>query len=596
VKIRTSIFVELCLAFIIFLLAIFIHIRYEKRQLLLFIQEKRQEQEAAFDKIVQLKGDSLDTYALDYSYWDEMVAFVKTGNLRWAEANIDSSLSTFKVDGSMIYNTEGLLRYKVFSQNKELLGGLSFSLQEIKDMFRKSPFCHFFTMTPLGLAEIRAAMIHPTSDLERKGEPKGYFFAVKLWDGVYLSQLSYLIKGKILVVSPEKRYALFNATPPEGVVAFVMGLSSWDNKPVAYLDVKVESEAIRSFNRQMRQRYSIIISVLLFFSGMVFILYIFWVYYPLRSISWALNAENEDFIARLQDRNDEFGDIARMIGESFKRKKILMKEIEERKVAEEKLKEAYFKLRETQDQLVQAEKLNAVGQLASGVAHEVKNPLAIIIQAVDYLEGKTSVACQEALQMIKNNIKRADNIVRTLLDFSRKTELNISPEDINSIIENTLILIQHPVKPSNIEIIRELNRGVSRVLVDKNKMEQVLVNIFLNAIRALPSGGKIFIRTYEAEFKKPAGSILDNFKPGEKIIVVEIEDTGEGISEENLGKVFEPFFTTWGSQGGIGLGLSVISNIINMHKGLIEIKSRQGAGTKVLITLKTEEGAADGKK
>jgi two-component system NtrC family sensor kinase len=571
--------------------------RYEKRQLLLFIQEKKQEQEAAFDKIIQLKGDSLNTYALDYSYWDEMVTFVKIGNLEWAKANIDSSLPTFKVDGAMIYNTEGLLRYKVFSQNRDALGDLSFSLQEIKEMFSKSQFCHFFTMTPLGLTEIRAATINPTSDLERKGEPKGYFFAVKLWDNVYLSQLSYLTKSKISLVSPEKRYALVNITPVEGVIAFARGLNNWDNKPLVYLEVRVESEATRSFNRQMKQRYSIIIPVLLFFSGMVFVLYIFWVYYPLRSISWALNAENDDFISKLRDRNDEFGDIARMIGESFKRKKILVKEIEERKMAEERLKEAYFKLKETQNQLIQAEKLNAVGQLASGVAHEVKNPLAIIIQAVDYLEGKTSAACQEALQMIKNNIKRADNIVRTLLDFSRKSDLlDVSLEDINSIIENTLVLIQHSAAPNNIEIIREFNRGISRVLVDKNKMEQVFVNIFLNAIQAMPAGGKIFIRTYEAEFKKPVENILNTFKPGEKTIVIEIEDTGEGISEENLEKVFDPFFTTWGLKGGAGLGLSVTNNIINMHKGLIEIKSRQGEGTKVIITLKVEGGSRDGKK
>jgi signal transduction histidine kinase len=249
----------------------------------------------------------------------------------------------------------------------------------------------------------------------------------------------------------------------------------------------------------------------------------------------------------------------------------------------------------TQGQLIQDEKLNAVEQLASGVAHEVKNPLAIIMQSADYLADNLPAEHKDILLMITNNVKRVDNIIRALVEFSRVIKLNIIPEDINLIIESSLILIQQQTDFENIKITKELQTGLPKVLVDNNKMEQVLVNIFLNAIQAMPRGGNLFIRTYITEFNTLGDRIGrrsgDVFKIGEKAVVIEIEDTGVGISEENLKKAFDPFFTTKGPKGGVGLGLSVSKNIITMHKGLIEIKSKVGQGTKVSITLKVGGGA-----
>lgn len=257
------------------------------------------------------------------------------------------------------------------------------------------------------------------------------------------------------------------------------------------------------------------------------------------------------------------------------------------------MEKAYKNLKEMQDMLIQAEKMNAVGRLASGVAHEVKNPLGIIKQGLDYLEGKLSPSeknISEIMGIIKDNIKRADDIVNTLVDFSRASKLEKRPEDINSILESSLILIQHRAMLENIKITRELGKDLPNISVDKSKMEQVFINIFLNAIQAMPGGGNLFLRTYQARLGEPksgAGSRgEDYFSAGEKALIIEIEDTGIGIPEENLKKVFDPFFTTKETGQGTGLGLSVTENILTMHKGLIEIKSSPGKGTKVIITLK----------
>lgn len=266
-------------------------------------------------------------------------------------------------------------------------------------------------------------------------------------------------------------------------------------------------------------------------------------------------------------------------------------ELEKQKALE--LKEAYEKQQELQDALIQAEKINAIGRLASGVAHEVKNPLGIIKQSAEYLEGKlvpTEKNAPQALRMIRDNIERADNIIRVLLDFSRVTKLEKKPEDINSILENSLILIEHKASNSKITINRQMGKDLPKVLVDKSKMEQVFINLLFNAIQAMPEGGDLFLRTYQLWLDKPKNymgvSSEARFEPGDNVAVVEIEDTGIGISPENLKKVFEPFFTTKEPGQGTGLGLSITTNILNMHGGCIEMESQEGKGTKVTVSLK----------
>lgn len=328
---------------------------------------------------------------------------------------------------------------------------------------------------------------------------------------------------------------------------------------------------------------------------------------PILKISQlSMRVAQGDFEGRISRfSNDEIG----ILGESFNKMTLnlqtsignLNKEIAERKKVESELKEAYANLKDAQDQLIQSEKFNAVGRLASGVAHEVKNPLGIIKQSAEYLEGKllpSEKNAPGALQMIHDNIKRADTIIRVLLDFSRASKLEKKPEDINSILESSLVLIQHSPMLENIKIIRELGKDLPDVLVDKSKMEQVFINILLNAVQAMPEGGNLFLRTYRSrlnELKNGMGASGENyFKPGEEVLMIEIEDTGVGITGEDLKKVFDPFFTTKEPGQGTGLGLSVSKNILAMHKGLIEIESREGKGTKVIITLRIAGGGGNG--
>lgn len=272
---------------------------------------------------------------------------------------------------------------------------------------------------------------------------------------------------------------------------------------------------------------------------------------------------------------------------------LLQQEIAERKRAEKKLQMAYTELRETQNELIQAEKLKVIGGLASGVAHEVKNPLAMILLGVDYLKKKIQPGDEKlstTLKHMEDAIHRADGIVRGLLDFASLSKLDIARENLNSAVENSLRLVKIQLDQHRIQIISDLGEDIPDVKIDKNRIEQVFVNLFMNAINAMREGGGLTVRTYAKELTEPGNDVGrrrgDLFELGETVVIAEIEDNGPGIPKDILDKIFDPFFTTRRSNGGTGLGLSVVRNIIKMHNGKIEIENRKEGGVKITVIFK----------
>lgn len=249
------------------------------------------------------------------------------------------------------------------------------------------------------------------------------------------------------------------------------------------------------------------------------------------------------------------------------------------KKTEEALQKAYTQLKEIQYQLIQAAKMEVVGGLASGVAHEVKNPLAIILQGVEYLAQKIGSSDENnymTLQRMKGAVKRANDIIKGLLDFAILSRLEFTSEDLNLVAEDSLLLVRHELDKYHVEVIREFDKNLPRVTVDRNKIEQVFVNLFLNAVHHMHGGGQLKIKT-RSEHSPQDG----------KAVFVEVEDTGSGIAENVLDKIFDPFFTTRRGDGGAGLGLSIVRNIIDMHNGKIAIgNKKEGHGARIVLMFK----------
>jgi len=257
-----------------------------------------------------------------------------------------------------------------------------------------------------------------------------------------------------------------------------------------------------------------------------------------------------------------------------------VKDITERKKAEQKLTDAYQKLKDTQEQLIQSGKMVAMGQLAAGISHELNQPLTGIkgfaqTILVD-IEEENLVTIREDVEKIIEQTNRMDRIIKNIRLFARKSEFRLEELDINQPIEASLMLLKEQLKVHNIHLKKSLGKGLPKIKGDSNQLQQVFLNIITNARDAIDS------------LKSPSCGelIVESFLSGDKNnIEIIFQDTGCGISKENLVYIFNPFFTTKSPDGGMGLGLSIAYRIIENHKGRIEVKSREGKGTTFRIAL-----------
>jgi two-component system, NtrC family, sensor kinase len=261
------------------------------------------------------------------------------------------------------------------------------------------------------------------------------------------------------------------------------------------------------------------------------------------------------------ERGDEVGGLAK----AFNR---MMDELEQVRELE--------KVR--QSQLVHTEKMAAVGTLAAGVAHEVNNPLAGILTCIDSLRANPEDAEMRAryLDLIRDGITRIEHIVMNLLDFSRPREIKPEPTLVNLNLRHVAEMVEYQLRKNRVEVLFELTSEEPVVMADHVQVEQVFLNLVLNAIQAMPDGGVLTLRTRWF---------------GERV-VVEVIDTGSGIPEDIRERIFDPFFTTRGVGEGTGLGLAVSYSIVQAHGGAIEVKSSVGRGSTFRVVLPAKRGFA----
>ena len=228
-------------------------------------------------------------------------------------------------------------------------------------------------------------------------------------------------------------------------------------------------------------------------------------------------------------------------------------------------------LRRTQEQLLQSEKLAAMGRLTSQIAHELNNPLYGIMNTLELLKTEVSPQSKrrKILEMALSETVRLSDLLRKMLSFSKPDQEQRQPVDINTVIDEILLLHEKQLRENDIKIASTFSEEIGRVNASKNQLRQVFLNIVANARDAMANGGTLTVTT---------GGDGEN-------VVIEITDTGTGIKEEHLDKIFDSFFTTKGEVKGVGLGLSVCYGFIKDHGGDIVVKSQEDTGTTFAITL-----------
>jgi PAS domain S-box-containing protein len=257
------------------------------------------------------------------------------------------------------------------------------------------------------------------------------------------------------------------------------------------------------------------------------------------------------------------------------------------------LRRSHEELKTTQIQLMHSAKLESVGRLAAGVAHEVKNPLAIILAATQllrqYLPEGDGVAA-ETLQDIEDATRRANRIILGLLDFAAANELSMEQVDLHQVITATLQLAQHAVSRNHIEVVRDADGAIPPLSLDRMKIEQVLLNLIINAVDSMPEGGTLTIRKRLTQLRMRGPDVgyraTDPLRVGQTVAVIEIEDTGPGIPPEKLDRVFDPFFTTKPPGKGTGLGLAMCRTIVGLHGGSVRLENRPEGGARATVILR----------
>jgi signal transduction histidine kinase len=232
-------------------------------------------------------------------------------------------------------------------------------------------------------------------------------------------------------------------------------------------------------------------------------------------------------------------------------------------------------LRATTQQLWQAARLAGVGELAASIAHELNNPLGTVSLRVEGVLAKTPPddPRRKPLEVVEQEVERMARLVANLLQFSRAGADKVSTVDVCDEVAKTVELVGHHLRKHQVRVETEFAPGVPPIHADRQQLRQVLLNLFTNAVDAMPGGGRLTPRV------RP-GALA-----GRPAVVVEVADTGVGIPPELLPRVSEPFFTTKPEGQGTGLGLAICRRIVQQHQGAIEVESRPGEGTTVRITL-----------
>lgn len=571
-KVQTKILLLLLLVVLTFIGGLTLVRWNQERRFKSIADQRAEERSRIFDEFLNERGDQLAAIVDDSTNWDDLVRSIRANDHAWADTNIPIETLTEKDFNALwIYKPDLTLFHSQNNRYTDALREAPLPKEALAKLFAARNVSHFFVNTPEGWMELRGATIHPSRDRYRETPPQGYFLAGRFWIDENIRRMSLFTGYSIRIVPNEQAVPNRISAEEQGLITFSRTLVGWNGEPVAQIQVEHDSPLIREFNRAERNLFVGLIT----FAALLFLLLAIsllrWVRRPLRLISTNLEKEHPAGLEALAQKPHEFGRLAELILR-FRR-------------TEETLHEA-------EEQLRHSQKLEAVGRLAGGVAHDFNNLLTAIIGYSELIEKRNDGDTREHAQLIRKAGEQAAGLTRQLLAFSRKQLLDPRVFELNTLVRDMEKLLQRVIGEA-IHIVIDSTAQHGRVLADPNQLEQVLLNLAVNARDAMPGGGTLRIST--ADVAVTAEEIATrgiDVEPGNYVALV-VSDTGSGMDEETRSRIFEPFFTTKGPGQGTGLGLATVYGIVKQSGGGIIVESTRGEGSTFSIFLPATSSELD---
>ena len=595
-KVQTKITLLLVSVVAIFLAGLASIRFYEKLNFRRIAASRFEERNRSFDNFLASYGLPLKTLTEDSTCLDQLVQSVARNDRVWCTQYFsDGMLAGFRANAVWVFAQDGRLVFQHDNLRAQSPATLPVPAEAFHEIFAHEPLRHFFVKVPLGLMEIRAGTVHPSQDFRRESPAYGYFFAGRLWSRREPgSTMHDSVIGEMSLFTNNEIH--FASTPPEmgelsgktnGVIVFARTLTDWKGAPVARLIITNESPVIRELQRSSER---LLVALIIFALVLLLLLSVSlnrWVRRPLQRIMGSLQSDDPRPIERLATEGSEFGALARTIHTFFEQRRNLRREISERRATEEAL-------RKSEEELRHSQKLEAVGQLAGGVAHDFNNLLTAIIGYAELVmvRAENPALVRQGAELIRKAGNQAAALTRQLLAFSRKQLLQPKVIDLNHLVVEMERLLRRVIG-ERYELITLPEATGGRVRADPSQLEQVIMNLGVNARDAMPRGGRITIRTGNQTLDtRLAHQVSASLGAGD-YIVLSVTDQGEGMAPEIKSRIFEPFFTTKGPGKGTGLGLATVYGIVRQSGGAIAVESAPGLGSVFTIYLPQEQAPLD---
>lgn len=571
-SIQNRIILLVALVWVLLVFGIFVIQRFDHHRLESMLKNRSMENAVLLDHVIDFKSKSLRDFAFDYTYWDDMVGFTKTGDSKWAHDNIELSLPTFDIDYAWVYRPDLSLLFSAKSADCDKLDGLPVPSGGLQALVKTGTLYDFYLRTPSALIEISGGSIHPTSDYDRKTQPNGYLFVGRVWTDQYLNELEELSGTDLSISPPVTDLELADSIVPEEfrIINF-KSLNNWNGIVEARLSSSGINRIALEFHKQSKYLLIFLLMALCSCLAFVSIILVRLIIRPLKNLITSLMYDDPEPIRGMLRQKSEFGHLANLMSEFFVQKKKLVDEIEERIKIEKELTLA-------KDRAEESDRLKSA--FLNNISHEIRTPLNAIIGFSELITDQriTDQERAEFTGIISDNSYRLLEIITDLINIStiESGQEVLAQEEFNldSMLRDIFDQVYKGIDTEQVALHLEvaLQDGHSLIVSDGSKLYQIMLNLLRNSVKFTKSGRIEFgytIRDAEIEFF--------------------VMDTGTGIDQEKFETIFARFQQADDSSsrhyGGTGLGLPISRAYVELLGGRMWLTSEVGQGTKFFFTI-----------